>query len=115
MEVTLTDILRPWLEFHYSNSVWIDQGNDKNFASIRGHSPVTEPYFESPVTFAGIQNNVPVHVRTYRSNRSKTRQWNREGLLVFNWTPDYKTLYPSDPNFLKDLKHELDLIKAHGW
>lgn len=112
--MTLTDLLRPWLKERYADQVWIDRGEGWNGDFIRGHCPnrVDRSW---PMTFAVIHNDTPAFIRTYRSVRSKHRQRDEDGRYVYNFTPVYKALQPSNPDFLEHLKHELDLMKAQGW
>jgi hypothetical protein len=96
--VKLSDLLRPWLKEWYSDELWIE---DIYIRGIRRNSPRA---------FAAIYDEGP-SVRTFRAIRSKTRQHSSKG-FVFNWTPVYKTLRPSDPEFLEILKNELDLMRT---
>lgn len=106
--MTLTELLRPWLAEHYADDLQLVRGLGWNGGYIRGDSlPSSGQAW--PYTFAEVNNDGP-YVKTFRSVRSKTRQKVRGGSFQYNFTPVYKKLQPSDPEFLQVLKHELDLM-----
>lgn len=100
--MTLTDLVRSWLKETYGEELWIQEASLWNGSHIKNWNQVT---------IAIILNDVP-SVETFRTVRSKDRQLTGNGTYMFNYNKVNKDLRPSNPDFLKMLKHELDLIKA---